>query len=117
MPTVWIPTPLRDLTNGQDTAIVTGSTIRQVIEALDRQFPGMKKRLCNNNGLRPGIAFAVGTEVANLGLIHPVPENSEVHILNAIGGGGASTADDTKLILCYAGQSSTRAVIVTGDRP
>lgn len=99
MPTVWIPTPLRDLTHGQDTATVSGSTIRQVIEALDRQFPGMKKRLCTDDGLRPGIAFAVDAQVANLGLIHPVPENSEVHILNAIGG-GAGNPHDKKPILC-----------------
>lgn len=87
MPTIWIPAPLRDLTGGVDTATVSGGNIRQIIEALDQQFPGMKKRLCDENGLRAGIAFAVDTQVANLGLIHPVGPNSEVHILNAIGGG------------------------------
>lgn len=87
MATIWIPAPLRDLTKGASTTTAAGSNIRQIIDALERQFPGMKKRLCDDNGMRAGIAFAVDTQVANLGLIHPVQPNSEVHILNAIGGG------------------------------
>jgi len=87
MPTVWIPALLRDVTGGQDIVTVSGSTIRQVIEALDRTYPGIKDRLCDANGLRSGIAVAVDTQVARLGLSQPVGENSEVHILPAIGGG------------------------------
>jgi molybdopterin synthase sulfur carrier subunit len=88
MPTVYIPAPMRDLTNGQDTVTASGSTVRQVVDDLDRQFPGLKDRLCDGNGLRPGIAVAVGTQVATLGLRQPVTEDSEVHFLPAISGGG-----------------------------
>jgi len=87
MPTVWIPSLLRDLTGGQETVTVAGATVRQVVEALDRHFPGMRARLCDANGLRPGIAVAVDTQVVRLGLSQPVGEHSEVHFLPAVAGG------------------------------
>jgi molybdopterin synthase sulfur carrier subunit len=87
MPTVWIPALLRDLTGGQETVTVSGMTVRQVVESLDRQYPGIQARLCEDDGLRSGIAVIVDTEVARLGLLQPVGEKSEVHFLPAIGGG------------------------------
>ena len=78
---------MRDVTGGQDIVTVPGSTLRQVIEALNQTYPGIKDRLCDANGLRSGIAVAVDTQVARLGLSQPVGENSEIHILPAIGGG------------------------------
>lgn len=87
MPTVWIPAPFRDLTNGQQTVTVSGQTVRQVIAGLDGLFPGIKDRICDENGLRPGLTVAVDTQVAPLGLLQPVGEHSEVHFLPAIGGG------------------------------
>lgn len=87
MPTVWIPALLRDLTGGQDTVRVRGATVRQVIEALERSYPGIKDRLCDENGLRPGLAVAIDTQLANRGLSQAVGKDSEVHFLPAIGGG------------------------------
>ena len=54
MPVVWIPAPFRDLTGGQDTITVPGSNVRQITEALDQSFPGIKHRLCDANGLKTG---------------------------------------------------------------
>jgi molybdopterin synthase sulfur carrier subunit len=85
--TVWIPALLRDLTHGQETVRVSGSTVGKIIAALDQTYPGIKDRLCTANGLRPGIAVAVNSQVATLGLIQPVPGNSEVHFLPAVSGG------------------------------
>jgi len=87
MASVWIPAPLRYLTNGQETVTVPGAHVGQVIEALDVHFPGMKARLCDAHGLKPGLAVVVDTEVARLGLLQPVGPDSEVHFLPAIGGG------------------------------
>jgi molybdopterin synthase sulfur carrier subunit len=87
MATVWIPSLLRGLTQGRETVTVPGATVRQVIEELERLFPGLRDRLCDANGLRPGIAVAVDTQVARLGLLQPVAENSEVHFLPAVSGG------------------------------
>jgi sulfur-carrier protein len=87
MATAWIPSPLRDLTGGRDTVTVPGASVGQVIDALDRLHPGVKDRLCDTDGLRPGIAVVVDTEVARLGLLQPVGPHSEVHFLPAISGG------------------------------
>src|ERR1043166_5491991 len=85
--TVWIPSLLRDLTGGQETVTVAGTTVRQVIEALDHNYPGIKARLCDDQGLRSGIAVAVDAQIARLGLLQSVGENSEVHFVPAIAGG------------------------------
>ena len=87
MAVVWIPPPLRDVTGGRETVTAAGATVRQVIAAVDRQYPGFKDRVCDGDGLRPGIAVAVDTQVARLGLLQPVGETSEVHFLPALAGG------------------------------
>lgn len=90
MPTIWVPSLLRDLTDGRETVTASGATVRQVIDALEADYPGIKQRLCSNDGLRPGIMVAVNTEVARLGLAQPVSENSEVHFLPSISGGATA---------------------------
>jgi molybdopterin converting factor small subunit len=87
MPVVWIPSLLRDLSGGQETVRIPGSTVREVIEGLDRAYPGFKKRVCAGEDLRPGIAIVVGTEIAALGLLQTVSETSEIYIVPAIAGG------------------------------
>jgi molybdopterin synthase sulfur carrier subunit len=87
MATVWIPSLLRDIAAGQELVTVTGTTLGEVIDQLDFQFPGIKSRLCAGDKLKTGMAAFVGTEVARLGLLQPVEPNSEVHFLPAIGGG------------------------------
>lgn len=87
MATVWIPSLLRDLTGGRETLSASGSTVRQLIDVLERDYPGIKARLCDGNQLRPGLSVAVDSAIARLGLAEPVKDNSEVHFLPAIGGG------------------------------
>ncbi len=87
MPRVWIPSLLRELTDGQETVTVPGTTVGDVIEQLERRHPGIKARLCDDNGLKPGIAVIVGTEVSVLGLRQSVGPETEVHFLPAISGG------------------------------
>jgi molybdopterin converting factor small subunit len=87
MARVWIPPLLRDLTGGQDTVVVPGSRVSQLIDELERLFPGVKARLCQGDDLRPGLAVVVDTTVARLRLLQPVGSDSEVHFLPAIAGG------------------------------
>lgn len=87
MPVVWIPPSLRSLTAEQETAVVAGTTLRQVIDQLELTFPGIKARLCDENGLRPGLAVAIGTQLARRGLNEVIPADAEVHFLPAISGG------------------------------
>lgn len=47
---VRIPTPLRTLTQNQEVVQAEGSTVAEVIDDLQRQFPGLKERICDENG-------------------------------------------------------------------
>ena len=78
---------MRNLSAGRDRVEVKGATVRQVIENLDKQFPGMKERLMENGGLMPGISVIVDGLQSQLGLLERLEEASEVHFLPAIGGG------------------------------
>jgi molybdopterin synthase sulfur carrier subunit len=87
MARVWIPPLLRDLTGGQETVTVPGTRVSQLVEELERRYPGIQARLCESGGLRPGMVVVVDTAVAARGLLQPVGPDSEVHFLPAIGGG------------------------------
>ena len=89
MAEVWIPPRMQDMTGGKRTLHVPGSTVRQLINNLDKQFPGVRARLCDEEGtdLLPGVAVIVDGETSQIGLLQRVEEDSEVHFLPAIGGG------------------------------
>ncbi len=89
MPEVWIPTAMQSLTGGQHRVQVEGRTVRQVINNLEQQFPGVKAVLydAEEDDLQTGIAVIVDGEASQIGLLERVQENSEVHFLPAIGGG------------------------------
>ena len=44
---VRIPTPLRKLTLNQEVVEADGATIRELIESLERTYPGLKERICD----------------------------------------------------------------------
>ena len=90
MATVYVPTPLRRLTGGQGRVQASGNTIRALLVALERQFPGMRVQLCDESGeVRSFInVFVNGTEMRELqGLDTPLKENDEVSIIPAMAGG------------------------------
>ena len=76
MPTVIVPALLRPLTNGQERVAVRGNTVRQVVEDLDRQFPGIKAHLVEDGDLKSGINVSVDGEMGIGGLLDPVKETS-----------------------------------------
>lgn len=87
MAKVWIPSLLRDLTNGQAVVSAHGANVGQIIDSLELLFPGVGARLRDGNKLRAGLAVVVDSQMARRGLQEPVGENSEVQFLPAIGGG------------------------------
>ena len=87
MPIVWIPSLLRDLTNGQKSLSIKGDTVRQVIENLEREYPGIKERLCDGDHMRPSISIVVDGHTSTLKLRHRLHESSEVHFVISISGG------------------------------
>jgi molybdopterin converting factor small subunit len=87
MPTVHIPSLLRGLTGGRDQVDVPGKTVREVIDALDRAYPGLRARLLDGNRLRANVAVAIDGELAPLGLRERLGPDAEIHFVAAIQGG------------------------------
>ncbi len=89
MPEVWIPPRMQELTGGNKTVQVPGGSVRQLINNLEKEYPGIRSRLCDEEGIDmlPGIAVIVDGETSQLGLRERLREDSEVHFLPALGGG------------------------------
>jgi molybdopterin synthase sulfur carrier subunit len=87
LPVVGIPSLLRHLTNGQRILSLEGNTVREVIDNLDKRYPGMKDRLCDGDRLRPSISIVVDGHTSALKLRHRLEESSEVHFVISISGG------------------------------
>ncbi len=87
MATVFIPSLMRKLTNDLDRVEIPGATLRQVIDNLEKEYPGLKELIVQDGGVRPGLQLAVDGVLSATGLMAKVPEGSEVHILPALGGG------------------------------
>jgi molybdopterin synthase sulfur carrier subunit len=87
MATVFIPSLMQKLTDGQSQVEIEGATVRQLITELESQFPGIRDRLVEDNRIKGNISVAVDGEITPLGMLERVGENSEVHFLPAIAGG------------------------------
>ena len=78
---------MQKLTEEKQTVEVLGSTVRQIVENLEKTYPGIKDRLVEGNRIKSNISVAVDGEVTPLGILEKVGDTSEVHFLPAIGGG------------------------------
>ena len=87
MATVYIPTLLQPAVGGARQLEVPGSTVRQIVENLERLHPGFQGKLMDGDRLRANISVAVDGEVSPVGLLEPVAPASEVHFVTAIKGG------------------------------
>ncbi|GBD38035.1 MAG: MoaD family protein [Deltaproteobacteria bacterium] len=90
MPSVRIPTPLRRITGDKDEVTVNAKNIKDLIEELEKQFPGIKERICDENGnIRRFINLYVNNEDIRFlnGVETQLKENDVVSIIPAIAGG------------------------------
>jgi sulfur-carrier protein len=90
MATVLIPTPLRRLTGGQGKLTVNGNDVGSLIQALERDFPGIAERVLDGDGnvKRFINVFINDNEIRTLdGLATPVAESDQVSIVPAMAGG------------------------------
>lgn len=87
---VRIPTPLRKVTKDEAEVTAEGSNIRQVLDDLESQYPGLKERLCDDEGeLRRFVNVYVGEEDIRFlqGLDTEVGDAELVSIIPAVAGG------------------------------
>ena len=84
---VRIPSPLRSYTSQQAVVQAEGASLDAVLRDLDRQFPGFRFRIVNEqDALRPHmVLFVNGTRT--LSLAQPLAPDDEVVLVQALSGG------------------------------
>lgn len=87
---VRVPAPLQKLTQDKAQVEASGSTISELIEDLNRQFPGFKDRLCDTQGkLRRFINIYLNQEDIRFLKMEATKtkDGDEISIVPAIAGG------------------------------
>lgn len=87
---VLIPTPLQKLTQDQATVECEAGDISELLEALEQNCPGIKARICDEEGkLRRFVNFYVNNEDIRFldGQSTSLADGDEVSIIPAIAGG------------------------------
>ena len=87
---VKIPTPLRKFTKEQGTVEADGETVSEIIENLEKAYPGIKKRLLDEKGeIRKFINIYVDEEDIRFlqGKNTKTEGKKEITIVPAIAGG------------------------------
>ncbi len=87
--TVRIPTPLRTLTDGKDEVEISGQTVAELIENLEKRHPGIRDRLLDEKGVRRHVNLFVGDEDIRFldNLDTELKEGDALVIVPAIAGG------------------------------
>ncbi|ETK30818.1 MoaD/ThiS family protein [Microbispora sp. ATCC PTA-5024] len=87
---VRIPTILRTYTNGAAEVSGDGGTLREVLQKLDADYPGIGGRILDETGkIRRFVNVYVGEEDVRFaeGLDTPTPDGVHISIIPAVAGG------------------------------
>ncbi|HZA55081.1 MAG TPA: MoaD/ThiS family protein [Candidatus Udaeobacter sp.] len=87
---VRVPTPLRKFTQGADEVTAQGNNVRAMVEDLDKNFPGIKERICDETGkIRRFVnVYVNGDDIRFLqNLDTALKEGDNISIVPAIAGG------------------------------
>jgi molybdopterin synthase sulfur carrier subunit len=88
--TLYVPTPLRKLTNGKSKVKFSASSVDDIIARADVEFPGFRDRVLDSDGeiKRFVNVFVNGVDVRTLqGKATPVKDGDEVSVIPAMAGG------------------------------
>jgi len=84
---VTVPSQLQGYTGGRDDVAAAGGTLAEVLDDLDRQFPGLRFRVIDEQErVRPHIVLFVGGERAD-DLTARIPPGADLFIAGALSGG------------------------------
>ena len=90
MPSVRIPTPLRKLTNDLEVVSAAGANVGEILDNLDKAFPGLRERICDEQGnVRRFVNIFINDEDIRFlqERATPVKDTDELSIVPAIAGG------------------------------
>ncbi len=84
---VHIPSPLLSYTNQQNDVEANGLSIAEMLDDLNRQYPGIRFRMIDEqDAIRPHMKIFVNGEQV-WGLETALKDSDEVYILQALSGG------------------------------
>lgn len=84
---VYIPSPLRSYTAQRDEVEAAGATVAELLDDLNRQFPGIRFRMIDEqDAIRQHMRIFINGEQVS-GLNVPLCASDEVQILQALSGG------------------------------
>ena len=87
--TVHVPSPLHSYTRRQSVVHAAGTTVAEVLADLDRQFPGIRFRMIDEqDGIRDHIRIFVNSTLAADTRVRLRPAD-EIDIICAISGGSS----------------------------
>jgi len=87
---VRVPTPLRKYTQGADEVDAQGSNIKSLVDDLEKNYPGIKERICDESGkVRRFVnVYVNGDDIRFLqNLDTALKEGDNISIVPAIAGG------------------------------
>ena len=84
---VFLPYRTRKIFNLPVEVNAEGNNLRNLIEFLDKKFPGLKQELVDEEKLKPTISAVIDGRTTRLGLIQKLENVSEIHFLPSIAGG------------------------------
>lgn len=87
---VRIPTPLQKLTNNKDVVECDAANIKDLVDKLDKEYPGLKDRMCDEKGkIRRFLNIYVNDEDIRFLKMDQTPlvDGDEISIIPAIAGG------------------------------
>ncbi len=90
---VRIPTPLQKLTNGKAEVECSAKNVLELVDALEKDYPGMKERLSDGGKIRRFINIYVNDE--DIRFVNKeetvLKDGDSVSIVPAIAGGSGKT--------------------------
>ncbi|MCS7236941.1 MAG: MoaD/ThiS family protein [Thermoguttaceae bacterium] len=87
MAEVILPTLLAKELGGIRQLDVPGSSVAELVNAINAKHPGFRDLVCSGEKLRPIFRVVIDGRIAREGLASPVQPTSRVEILPAFGGG------------------------------
>jgi sulfur-carrier protein len=86
---VQIPSPLRQHTDGKDIVAASGGTVKEVLDDLGRQFPGITQRLFDGGQVRRFVNVYLNEEDIRYlnNLQTATKDGDKISIIPAVAGG------------------------------
>jgi molybdopterin converting factor small subunit len=81
MPEVRLFGGLRDAVDGAESVLAEGTTIRELLRNLGREYPGLRERIGQ------GVAVTIDGDIYRDDWDQLIPEGAEVGLLSRIAGG------------------------------